>query len=138
MKGLNKVLLIGHVGRDPIIKYTPSGTAVANFSVATNEVYGTGENRKTKTEWHTIIAWGKLAEIVENLVKKGQLIYVEGKISSREWTDSSGNKRTSYEIIMRDFSLLQKKDSPIQLDENNNDSSGDFNDIPITEDDVPF
>ncbi len=138
MKGLNKVLLIGHVGRDPVLKYTPNGTAVANFSVATNEVYGSGDDRKTKTEWHTIVAWGKLAETVNNLVKKGQLIYIEGKISSREWNDNSGNKRTFYEIVMRDFSLLQRKDSSFQSSENVDSTTSDFSDEPITEDDIPF
>ena len=138
MKGLNKVLLIGHVGRDPVLKYTPSGTPVANFSMATNEVYGSGEDRKTKTEWHTIVAWGKLAESVSGLVKKGQLIYVEGKISSREWVDNSGNKRTSYEIIMRDFSLLQRKDASMQQKEEIEDISPEFDNEPITEDDIPF
>ncbi len=142
MKGLNKVLLIGHVGRDPVLKYTPNGTPVANFSMATNEVYGSNEDRKVKTVWHTIVAWGKLAELVNNMVRKGQLIYVEGKISSREWTDNSGNRRINYEIIMRDFSLLQRKESVGEMSSSPEESIEEietpFTDEPITEDDIPF
>jgi len=142
LKGLNKVLLIGHVGRDPVLKYTPNGTPVANFSMATNEVYGSNEDRKVKTVWHTIVAWGKLAELVNNMVRKGQLIYVEGKISSREWTDNSGNRRINYEIIMRDFSLLQRKESVGEMSSSPEESIEEietpFTDEPITEDDIPF
>jgi len=107
---VNKVILIGRLGRDPELKYTPSGAAVAKFSLATDESFKdrTGE-QQAHTEWHNIVAWNKLAEICGEYLTKGKLVYIEGSIRSRQWQDQSGNKRTSYEIIARNMQMLGSK-----------------------------
>ena len=99
MASLNKVLLIGHLGRDPELRYTPGGSAVANFTLATNEVWmdKSGEKQE-RTEWHRIVAWGKQAEIVGQYLQKGRQVYVEGSLSTREWNDRDGNKRQTTEV----------------------------------------
>jgi len=107
---INKVILIGRLGKDPELKYTPSGTPVATFSLATDENYKdhTGEQQQ-RTEWHRIVAWSKLAEICGEYLTKGKLVYIEGSIRSRQWQDQTGNKRTSYEIIARNMQMLGSK-----------------------------
>jgi single-strand DNA-binding protein len=104
---VNKVILIGRLGRDPELKYTPSGAPVVNFSLATDESFKdrNGE-QQSRTEWHRIVAWGKLAEICGEYLTKGKQIYVEGSIRSREYEDKSGNKRTVYEIVARQMTML--------------------------------
>jgi single-strand DNA-binding protein len=104
---VNKVILVGRLGRDPETRYTGGGQAVANFSVATDETYRdrNGERQK-RTEWHRIAVWGKLAEIAQQYLKKGSLVYVEGRIRSREWNDKEGQKRTSFEIVASNFRML--------------------------------
>ena len=110
MKGLNKVMLIGRLGRDPELRYTPSGQAYAKFSMATDETW-TDKNgeKKTKTEWHNIVAWGKLSEICNQFLKKGRLVYVEGRIQTRQWEDNTGAKRQITEISIADMILLESK-----------------------------
>jgi single-strand DNA-binding protein len=104
---VNKVILIGRLGRDPETRYTGGGQAVANFSVATDETYKdkAGERQK-RTEWHKIVVWGKQAEIAQQYLKKGSLIFIEGRIQSREWQDKEGQKRTSFEIVATNFRML--------------------------------
>ncbi|PYV12756.1 MAG: single-stranded DNA-binding protein [Acidobacteria bacterium] len=104
---VNKVILIGRLGKDPEIKYTPSGAPVAKFSLATDEVFKdrTGEQQR-RTEWHSIVAWNKLAEICGEYLTKGKQVYIEGSIRSRQWEDQTGNKRTSYEIVAREMKML--------------------------------
>ena len=110
MSSVNKVILIGRLGRDPEIKYTPSGAPVAKFSIATDEVFKdrSGEQQK-RTEWHNIVAWNKLAEICGEYLTKGKQVYIEGSIRSRQWEDQQGNKRTSYEIVAREMRMLGSK-----------------------------
>ena len=111
---VNKVILVGRLGKDPELKYTPSGAPVAKFSLATDDSFKdkTGEKQE-HTEWHNIVAWNKLAEICGEYLTKGKLIYIEGTIRSRQWQDQSGNKRTSYEIIANQMQMLgSKSDSP--------------------------
>lgn len=107
---VNKVILIGRLGKDPELKYTPSGAAVAKFTLATDEVFKdrSGEQQK-HTEWHNIVAWSKLAEICGEYLTKGKQVYIEGSIRSRQWEDQSGNKRTSYEIVARQMTMLGTK-----------------------------
>ena len=107
---VNKVILIGRLGRDPEIKYTPSGAPVAKFSLATDEVFKdrAGEQQK-RTEWHNIVAWNKLAEICGEYLTKGRQVYIEGSIRSRQWEDQSGNKRTAYDIVAREMKMLGDK-----------------------------
>lgn len=109
MPSLNKVLLIGHLGKDPEVRYTGGGKAVANFSLATTESFkdSSGERQK-QTEWHHIVVWGKQAEIAQQYLKKGGLVFVEGRIQSREW-EKDGQKRTAAEIIASNFRMLGEK-----------------------------
>jgi single-strand DNA-binding protein len=104
---VNKAILVGRLGRDPEVRYTSSGQAVANFSMATDETYKdrAGERQK-RTEWHKIVVWGKQAEIAQKYLHKGSLIYLEGRLQSREYTDREQNKRTSYEIVCTTFRML--------------------------------
>src|SRR5215468_722907 len=104
---VNKVILVGRLGRDPETRYTGSGQAVANFSVATDESYKdrNGERQK-RTEWHKIVVWGKQAEIAQQYLKKGSLVFIEGRIQSREWQDKEGQKRTSFEIVANNLRML--------------------------------
>jgi single-strand DNA-binding protein len=104
---VNKVILVGRLGRDPETRFTSGGQAVANFSVATDETYKdrNGERQK-RTEWHKIVVWGKQAEIAQQYLKKGSLIFIEGRIQSREWQDKEGQKRTSFEIVATNFRML--------------------------------
>lgn len=104
---VNKVMLIGRLGKDPEVKYTPSGTPVAKFTLATDEVFKdrNGEQQR-RTEWHTIVAWSRLAEICGEYLTKGKQIYIEGSIRSRQWEDQNGGKRTAYEIVAREMKML--------------------------------
>jgi single-strand DNA-binding protein len=107
---VNRVILIGRLGKDPEIKYTPSGAAVAKFSLATDERYKDKSGEvKDHTEWHNIVAWGKLAEICGEYLTRGKLVYIEGSIRSSQWEDQSGNKRTRYEIIAWQMQMLGSK-----------------------------
>ncbi len=110
---LNKVMLIGNVGRDPEIRYTPSGVPVASIRLATNEYSRDSEGQLQEyTEWHSIVAWRQLAEMAERLIQQGTKLYVEGRIRSRSYEDSSGTKRTSYEIIADSIIVLSgRKDA---------------------------
>jgi single-strand DNA-binding protein len=104
---VNKVILVGRLGRDPETRYTGGGQAVCNFSMATDESFKskTGERQK-RTEWHKIVVWGKQAEIAQQYLKKGSQIFLEGRIQSREWMDKENQKRTSYEIVATNFRML--------------------------------
>lgn len=107
-RGINKAILVGHLGNDPEVRYLPSGGAVANFSVATSEKWTdkqTGE-QKEATEWHRINAFGKLAEIIGQYATKGTLVYIEGKIKTRKCQDNNGNDRQSTEIVADVFRML--------------------------------
>src|SRR5579885_2403282 len=107
---INKVILIGRLGKDPEVKYTSNGSPVEKFTLATDEVYKdrAGEQQR-RTEWHNIVAWNKLAEICGEYLTKGKQVYIEGSIRSRQWEDQSGNKRTAYEIVARDMKMLGSK-----------------------------
>jgi len=110
---LNKVTLIGNVGRDPEVRTMNGGDMVANFSIATSESWGKGEERQERTEWHKVVVWGKLAEIIEKYVLKGTKIYVEGQLQTRSW-EKEGVKQYSTEVVLRGFDakliLLSSKD----------------------------
>ncbi|HZR28297.1 MAG TPA: single-stranded DNA-binding protein [Terriglobales bacterium] len=107
-KSVNKVILIGNLGKDPEVKYTPSGTAVAKFSLATNERYKDKSGEwQDRTEWHNIVVWQRLAEIVGEYVKKGSKIYIEGRLQTSSWEDKqSGEKKYRTEVIANDLVLL--------------------------------
>lgn len=104
---VNKVFLIGNLGRDPEVRFTPSGRAVANFTVATSEKWSDADgNRKEHTEWHNIVVWGKQAETCGQYLSKGRQVFIEGTIRRREYEDKEGNKRHVTEIIARDVRFL--------------------------------
>ncbi len=107
-KSVNKVILVGNLGKDPEVKYTPSGVPVAKFSLATNERYKDKAGEwQDRTEWHNIVAWQRLAEIVGEYVKKGSKIYIEGRLQTSSWEDKqSGEKKYRTEIIAHDLVLL--------------------------------
>lgn len=108
--GINKVILVGNVGKDPEIKHLENGTAVANFPLATSESYKNKSGEKvTNTEWHNITVWRGLAEVVEKYVKKGNQLYLEGKIKTRSWDDKDGNKRYTTDIIANNMEMLGAK-----------------------------
>lgn len=104
---VNKVILVGRLGRDPESRFTASGQAVCNFSLATDRSYKdrNGQTQK-QTEWHKIVTWGKLAEICQKYLKKGSQIFVEGRIQSRQWEDQQGQKRTAFEIVANEMRML--------------------------------
>ncbi len=106
-RGLNKVMLIGRLGRDPEMRYTPSGRPVTTFSLATSRTWNTSEGeRRTETEWFTIVAWGSLAEICKQYLVKGQQVYVEGRLQTRHWDDNDGNKHSATEIVANEMIML--------------------------------
>lgn len=114
MAGINKVILVGHLGRDPEMRYTQSGVAVCSFSLATSESYKdrtTGE-RVTSTEWHNIILWRGLAETAEKFLRKGSQVYIDGKLRTRKWEDKQGMTRYTTEIVGDTMQMLDKKDNP--------------------------
>ena len=110
---VNRAILVGRLGRDPEMRYTSSGTPVVNFSLATDEMW-TDQNkeRQKRTEWHNIVAWSRLAETCSQYLTKGQLIFIEGRIQTREWDDRDGNKRRTTEIVASDMRMLGRRGEP--------------------------
>ena len=107
MAGVNKVILVGNLGKDPEVRHLESGRAVANFSLATSETYKNREGEKvTHTEWHNIVLWTPLAEIGERFLKKGSQVYIEGKLTTRSYDDKEGIKRYIVEVVGRELTLL--------------------------------
>ena len=107
---LNKVMLIGRLGKDPELRYTQSGNPVANFRMATDESYrGKDGNMVEQTEWHTIVAWGKTGEVCANYLHKGSLVYIEGKLQTRKWQDKQGQDRWTTEIVANRMQFLESK-----------------------------
>ena len=110
MASVNKVILVGNVGRDPELRYTQSGQPVASFSIATNERFKDRDgNWKDRTEWHRIVAWARLAEICGEYLKKGSPVYIEGRIQTRDWEDKEGNKRQTTEIVALSMQMLGRR-----------------------------
>ena len=107
MGSVNKAMILGRLGRDPEVTYTPSGQPRAYFTMATNETWSDRDGkRQERTEWHRVVVWGKLAEICGQYLTKGRQVYIEGRIQTREWQDRDGNKRNSTEIVARDMVML--------------------------------
>ena len=109
-RGLNKVMIIGNLGRDPEMRYTPSGRPVTTFSVATSRAWNTSEGEKhVETEWFNVVAWSSLAEICKQYLTKGQQVYIEGRLQTRHWDDQEGNKHTSVEIVANEMIILSER-----------------------------
>ena len=139
MASVNKVILVGNLGRDPELRYTPQGTAVANFTMATTERWSdpSGE-KKEKTEWHRIVAWGKQAEIVGEYLKKGKQVYVEGSLQTREWTDREGNKRYTTEVRAQRVQMLGRADDRAAMAPAAHGEAVAENEGTFEGDDIPF
>ncbi|MCS4044552.1 single-strand DNA-binding protein [Salinibacter ruber] len=111
-RSINKVILIGHLGDDPELRYTGGGVAVCTMSIATNETYTDEDgNEVEKTEWHDVVTWKRLAEICDEHLDKGSQIYVDGKIQTREWSDRNGNQRYTTEVLARQVQFLDNKET---------------------------
>jgi len=134
MAAVNKVILIGHLGADPELRYTPNGTPVANFRIATTErwINKQGE-RMESTEWHRIVAWGKLGEFCGQYLNKGKQVYIEGRLRTRSWEDKDGKKQWTTEIIAQRLQLLGKLERPSTPPE----ELAAPEEVP-TEEDIPF
>lgn len=111
MASVNKVILLGNLGRDPEVRYTPSGEAVANYSIATTETWkDKGGQRQEKTEWHNVVMYRRLAEIAGEYLKKGSQVYIEGRLQTRKWQDKQGNDRYTTEIVADHMQMLGQRD----------------------------
>ncbi|MFO7605454.1 MAG: single-stranded DNA-binding protein [Desulfurivibrionaceae bacterium] len=132
---INKAILIGNLGADPEVRYTQSGTAVANFNLATTETWTKDGNKEEKTEWHRIVAFGRLGEVCGEYLSKGSKAYIEGRIQTRQWEDKDGNKRYTTEIVAREMKILTPKGAA-------QGNIGPDDEPPLPEpsmgDDVPF
>ncbi len=126
-RGLNKVLLIGRVGRDPEMRYTPSGRPVTTFSVGTSRTWNTADGEKrTETEWFNVVAWSNLAEICRQYLAKDRLVYIEGRLQTRHWEDQDGNKHYATEIVANEMIMLDERrdnsvTSEFESDEDNDE-----------------
>ena len=137
---INKAILVGRLGKDPEVRYTPDGTMVTTFRLATDEQWKdkSGE-RVQKTEWHTIVTFRKLAEICGNYLSKGKLVYIEGKIQTRSWDDKDGNKRYSTEIVANNMMMLDSKGQGKDITTEGGDPMPSYPGMASgQEDDVPF
>jgi len=152
---VNRVILVGHLGGDPEMRYTSSGTPVTNFSLATNERWNNQDGeRQERTEWHKIVTWSKLAEISNQYLTKGQLVFIEGRIQTREWDDRDGNKRRTTEIVASDMRMMsprssdgprqeqeqkqEQKQEPVGVAAEGGNGGEKQMDAGVTEDDIPF
>lgn len=130
MRGLNKVMIIGQLGREPEMRYTPSGRPVTSFSVATTRTWTSGEGeRREETEWFNVVAWGNLAEICKQYLKKGQPVYVEGRLQTRGWEDQEGKKHFRTELVANEVIILGDRRS---------EGAEEGMDEPPVEDEFPF
>lgn len=129
-RGLNKVMLIGRLGQEPEMRYTPSGKPLTKFQMAVNRSWTSADNeKKTETEWFTVVSWGKLAEICNQYLKKGNQVYIEGRLNTRTWKDDQGANHSIVEVVAQEMIMLGGpggEDESEQVEE------------PIPEDDYPF
>jgi len=136
---LNKTMLIGRLGADPEVRYTPSGTAVANFNIATTEQYKNKAGEKEEsTEWHRVVAWSRLAEICQEYLQKGKLVYIEGKLRSRTWEDNDGNRHRVTEVVAQTMRMLDRAGFNGSSGDSRNNEPPNY-DVPgPADDDIPF
>ena len=138
MAGVNKVILVGNLGAEPELRYTPGGAAVANFRIATSEQWTNKDGEKEeRTEWHRIVAWGRLGEICGEYLHKGRQVYVEGRLQTRSWEDRDGNKRYTTEIVALTMQMLGSgaKEGRTDVSEDRYPVEEPIN---VPEDDIPF
>ena len=137
-RGLNKVMVIGHLGRDPEMRYTPSGRPVTTFTVAVSRSWNTADGeRRSETEWFNIVAWGNLAEICKQYLHKGQQVYIEGRLQTRRWEDKEGQKHTNVEVVANEMMMLgDRRDNHRETDEE--DQEDNLSESMVDEDEFPF
>ena len=129
-RGINKVILVGNLGSDPELRYTGSGTAVCNFSLATSESYKDRDgNQVENTEWHRVVAWARLAEICGEYLKKGRQVYIEGQLQTRQWEDKDGNTKYTTEVKAREMQMLGGRDDGGSGGGSRGGSDDDFGDL---------
>tara|TARA_B100000674_G_scaffold97203_1_gene69826 strand:+ start:1634 stop:2053 length:420 start_codon:yes stop_codon:yes gene_type:complete len=139
MAGVNKVILVGNLGKDPEVRYLDSGVAVANFSLATTENYKNKQGEKvSQTEWHNIVLWRGLAEVAEKWLKKGSSVYIEGKIRTKKWEDKEGNTRYNTEILADNMTMLGNKINSEDSDIHERKSVSEIKISNDENDDLPF
>ena len=139
MAGVNKVILVGNLGKDPEVRYLDSGVAVANFSLATTENYKNKRGEKvSQTEWHNIVLWRGLAEVAEKWLKKGSSVYIEGKIRTNKWEDKEGNTRYNTEILADNMTMLGNRNNSDASDKNDIKIVSEIKSVNDENDDLPF
>lgn len=139
MAGVNKVILLGNLGKDPEVRHLENGRAVANFSMATSESYKNKEGeRVTKTEWHNVVLWTPLAEIAEKYLHKGNQVFIEGKLTSRSYEDKEGNTRYITEVVGREMTLVGKPPSSEDSGAMTSEPAASAVEEPTEIDDLPF
>jgi single-strand DNA-binding protein len=138
-RGLNKVMVIGHLGKDPEMRFTPSGRPVTTFSVAVSRSWNTADGeRRSETEWFNIVSWGNLAEICNQYLHKGQQVYIEGRLQTRRWQDKEGQKHTSVEVVANEMMMLgDRRDRNDQSREESTEED-DVSEPEADEDEFPF
>lgn len=143
-RGVNKVILVGNLGSDPEVKYTPSGSAIANLTVATSESWNdkaTGEKREA-VEWHRVVLFGKLAEVAGEYLRKGSQVYIEGQLRTRKWTDNAGVEKYTTEVVVGMNGVMQmlggKHDSKPQQQQSQVRPHQQNNNPPVDDSDIPF
>ena len=149
-RGVNKVILVGNLGKDPEVRYMPSGNAVANVTLATTDSWKDKQSgeKQERTEWHNVVFYSRLAEIVGEYLKKGSQVYVEGRLQTRKWQDKSGNDRYTTEIIASDMQMLGSRGGSAGFSGDRTQSSpapqqaavagGGGSSVPDFDDDIPF
>jgi len=142
MSGINKVILVGHLGKDPEIRHLEGGVAVASFPLATSETYNKDGRKVEQTEWHNIVMWRGLADVAAKYLQKGKLVYIEGKIRTRSFEDKEGIKKYTTEIVAENFTMLGRKSD---FEDNGNGAQraqvkpeGGVSDFGPADDDLPF
>lgn len=135
-RSVNKVILIGNLGKDPELRYAPNGSAVTSFSIATNEQWKDQEgNPQERTTWHNLVLWGKLAEVAAEYLKKGRKVYVEGRLQYRDYEDKNGNKRYVTEVVVNDLVMLGSRQDGGEREE---PVPGGAPSVSEEKDDLPF
>ena len=136
-RGLNKVMIIGHLGREPEMRYTPSGRPVTSFSVATTRTWNSPDGeRREETEWFNVVAWGNLAEICKQYLTKGQQVYLEGRLQTRRWEDQEGKKHYTTEVVANEMIMLG--DRPLRANTSGESAGFSAPEPSVEEDEFPF
>ena len=137
-RGLNKVMIVGHLGKDPEMRYTPSGRPVTTFTVAVSRTWNSADGeRHSETEWFNVVVWGNLAEICKQYLVKGQQVYVEGRLQTRRWDDKEGQKHTSVEIVANEMMMLGDRHNSTSNHPQTSSDAAPETDAPV-EDEFPF